>query len=563
MTDKFAREADVAVESDILVIGGGAAGNMAALFAAKEGAKVNLVDKGGIFRSGCGAAGNDHFLAVLETGPDWDTKEAFLKWYNQLTQGMVNPQIVENGYLRNIKFLVNYLEDLGIPMKLDKTKDDYIRTQSFGQPGPYFINFDGKKLNPTIAKEARKEGVHFYKHTAITNLLVKDEQVCGAVGFNFKTGTFYVFKAKAVILATGGACRLYENTTGLAFNTWQSPFNNGAAQAAAFKIGARLANMEVIGFTLVPKNFSAAGLNALVGMGGHLVNALGERIAFKYHPQGEKGPRWALPWAVYWETKEGRGPCYFDLRHLSPEDLHYLKYHLLTVDKVSFIDYLHQKEIDLAKDLLEMQLIEGELPAMAGQVHGIVIDEHFQTDIPGLFAAGGCALAVGSMAGSMCCGKTAGEEAAAFSKGVDGILETDDEIIAGFKEEIYRPLKIKNGIDYRRIEGKMKKIMSSYVGIGRNEKGLVTALESLAKLEKYLAKIQAGNGHELLRCSELKDLLVIAQVIARGALIREESRFGLSHYRGDFPESRETWHKLILQKKTGRETETAFLPIYH
>ncbi|MBE3586344.1 MAG: FAD-dependent oxidoreductase [Thermoanaerobacter sp.] len=558
----FQKPNEVHVQSDVLVIGGGAAGNMAALSARKQGVEVALVDKGGIYRSGCGAAGNDHFLAVLETGPEWDTKEAFLKWYHRLTQGLVNPKIIENGYLANIKFMVNYLEELGIPMRLDKKNNDYIRTQSFGQPGPYYINFDGRKLNPTIAAEAKKYGVKFFKHIAITALLQKNGEVVGAVGFNYRDGDFYVFRAKAVILATGNVSRLYDNPTGLSFNTWMSPFNTGTAQALAFQAGARLANMEFIGFTLVPKNFSAAGLNAFVGMGGYLVNALGERIAFKYHEQGEKGPRWALPWAVYWETKEGRGPCYFDFRHLPKEDLDHLKYNLLPVDKNTFLDYLEQAGIDLSKDLIEVQIIEGEIPAMCGQVSGIFVDEKLQTDLPGLFAAGGCALAVGSMSGSMCCGKKAGEEAALFASNVNKVQNIDKDVINQLKEDIYLPLKIKNGVGYQRFENKMRKIMSRYVGIGRTKKGLKTAEEELLRLSKYIPKLQARNGHELLRCQEAKHLIINAQLVVRGALTREESRFGLSHYRGDFPQSKDEWHKSILQKNKDGEVEISYIPAF-
>lgn len=558
----FKEGKQITVQSDVLVIGGGAAGNMAALFAAKQGANVALVDKGGIYRSGCGAAGNDHFTAILETGPDWDTKKAYFKWYHGLTQGMVNPHIIENGYLDNIKYVVDYMEQLGIPMRLDKKNNDYIRTQSFGQPGPYCINFDGRKLNPTIAGEAKKHGVNFFKNICVTDLLQNNWEAVGAVGFNYRTGDFYVFNSKAVVLATGNSSRLYDNVTGLSFNTWMSPFNVGSAQVMAFKAGSRLVNMEFIGFTLVPKNFSAAGYNALVGMGGYLVNALGERIAFKYHEQGEKGPRWASPWAVYWETKEGRGPCYFDMRHLSKEDMDHLKYNLLPVDKSTFLDYMDQSGIDLTKDLLEVQVMEGEIPAMTGQVSGIYVDENLQTDIPGVFASGGCALAVGGMSGSMCCGKKSGEAAAEYAKKVNKINDFNQDTVNLHKENIYRPLKEENGIDYRRFENKLRKIMSRYVCIGRTERGLKTAMKELSKLAGYTSNLTAANGHELLRCCEAKDLITIAQLVANGALTREESRFGLSHYRGDFPESRDEWKKLLLQKKKDDDIEISFLPCF-
>ena len=102
---------EITLKTDVLVIGGGSAGTMAALTTRKKGLDVILADKANINRSGCGAAGNDHFMAVLETGPGWDTPEVFLSWYNRLTQGLVDKKVVEKVFTSRIKRLVGYLED--------------------------------------------------------------------------------------------------------------------------------------------------------------------------------------------------------------------------------------------------------------------------------------------------------------------------------------------------------------------------------------------------------------------------------------------------------------------
>ena len=163
-----------------------------------------------------------------------------------------------------------------------------------GQPGPYFINFNGKQLKPLLAREARRLGGQTLEKCAISGLLTHNGGVTGAVGFNIRTGTFYTITAKAVILATGNTNRIFENPTGLPFNTWQCPANTGAAQAMAYEAGAKLANMEIVRITLVPRGFSAAGLNALTGMGGRIVNAAGEEFMPKYHPAGVRAPRFKL-----------------------------------------------------------------------------------------------------------------------------------------------------------------------------------------------------------------------------------------------------------------------------
>ncbi|MFZ5943890.1 MAG: FAD-dependent oxidoreductase [Bacillota bacterium] len=537
------------IETDVLIVGGGSAGTMAALAARRQGLEVALVDKAGIDRSGCGAAGNDHFLAVLDTGPEWDTPEAFMTWYHRLTQGLVDMNIPPKVYLSKIKNLLAYLEELGIPMKEDIENDAYIRTGSFGQPGEYFINFDGRNLKPTISKEAAKIGVKFFRRINIIDLVVNETGVVGAVGFDIRQGDFYVFLAKATIVATGNTTRLYNNQAGMPFNSWHSPYNNGGAQAMSFRAGAEIKNMEFVNYTLTPVNFSASALNAIVGMGGYIVNGMGERFLYKYHEKGEKGPRWIMPWGVYWEIKEGRGPCYFDLRHLSDEDLDHLINNLLPVDKNTFLDYCEQKGVDVRNDLMEVQISEGQHPAFLGSVSGIYITPNCETTVPGLFAGGASTVAVGSLSGSMCVGVTSGEEAAKFVlNGGGGKLELNNDNIKTISDNLYKYLNNQGGFKPCELEEKLRQVMTLYVGVGRTKKGLETAKEELEKLASYLPSASACNLHELMRLYEFRDLLEISQSVVRGALEREESRFGLSHYRGDFPDSSKEWHCSLHQK---------------
>lgn len=543
----FEQRNEVILKTDVLIIGGGSAGTMAALAARKKGLDVILVDKANINRSGCGAAGNDHFMAVLETGPDWDTPEVFLGWYKKLTQGLVDTKVVENVYTRRIKKLVEYLENIGIPMKEDTKNNDYIRTKSFAQPGEYFINFNGRSLKPIVSEEAEKAGVRFVKQVYITDLSKQGDRVVGAIGFHIRNGDSYVFEASTVILATGNVARMYRNPSGLPYNAWHSPYNNGSAQAMAYKAGADLKNMEFVNNTLTPKNFSASALNAIVGMGGYIVNSLGERYVFKYNEQGELGPRWTMPWGTYWEEKEGRGPCYFDVRHLSDDALGHLLNNLLPVDKNTFMDYCDQKGLNLKKDLMEIQISEGQIPASVGSVTGIHMDENCRTTVPGLYVAGGCAVGICNLSGSMAVGEAAGEAAADEVLQDKVQLKADPKEISKLKARAFEPLHRTNEIEEARFEGKLHQVMADYVGIGRTKLGLETALKELNKLNELTAVMGASDGHVLMRVHEAQDMLLLAELITRGALTREESRFGLAHYRGDYPESKPEWKVSLHQ----------------
>ncbi|BAE82761.1 FAD-dependent oxidoreductase [Desulfitobacterium hafniense] len=547
------------IKTDVLVVGGGSAGTMAALEARKTGQEVALVDKGGIYRSGCGAAGNDHFLAVLESGPDWDTPEVFLQWYKRLTQGLSDIKIADKVFVRRIKSLVKELEEMGIPMK-DPGHKEYIRTRSFAQPGDYFINFDGRALKPMISKRAEQAGVKLYAQIAITDLLVKEGKAVGAVGFHIRTGDFYVFQAKVVVLATGNATRMYENPSGMAFNTWHSPYNTGTAQAMTLRAGGEVKNLEFVNYTITPKNFSASALNAVVGMGGHLVNAKGERYVFTYHEKGEQGPRWAMPWGTYIEEQEGRGPCYFDVRHLSEKDKKHLLEHLLPVDKNTFMDYCEQKGIDPGVDLMEIQISEGQHPAFLGSVSGIFVDECCRTTLPGLFAGGACAVGIGSLAGSMCFGQSAGAEAAQYALQNRKGAEPSPEQIAELKQTVYAPYQSRGDYTYQEAEDKLRQIMSDYLSINRSAEGLKTGWQELNKLQETFGLVKAENGHDLMRIHELRDLLLISKGIAFGALTRTESRFGLSHYRRDYPETRAEWHKSTHLTCRDGELQVHYVP---
>ena len=319
----------------------------------------------------------------------------------------------------------------------------------------------------------------------------------------------------------------------------------------AFKAGAGVVNMEFVNYTLTPRDFSASGLNAIVGMGGHIVNALGERFLFNYHEKGEQGPRWVMPWGVYWETVNGRGPCYFDVRHLTPEAIGHLEGHLLPIDKNTFGDWLEQMNIDISRDLFEAQICEGQHPAFLGAVSGVHIDDRFRSTLPGLMAAGASAPAIGSLTGAMCTGIAAGLDAADYASGISVPPEIDPADTADFKERAYRPLHRENGLPHRQFEDRLRQIMSAYVGIGRTEAGLSMAMSELDKLGECAGGLAAADGHELLRCAEALQLYETARLIVRGALERKESRFGLSHYRGDYPESRPEYHKGILLTRQG------------
>jgi len=550
------------LKTDVLVIGGGAAGCMAAIGAREAGAAVTLVDKACIKRSGDCGGGNVTFTTYLNEGEAWDTKEAFLRWYSDIAEGLVDIDVVNASTASQILLTVSRLEQMGIPLR-DPNTGKYVRNRTFGAPGAYTVVFNGKNIKPALAEEVRKLGTTVCENVLTTDLLVRDNRVFGTLGIGTRDERIRIFSARVVILASGEVVRLYHNMTGNPFNSWHSPFNTGAAHAMAFRAGAQLANMEFTTCNLTPRGFSSAGYATLTGGGCHLVNGRGERFMDQYHEKGERGPRWAVTSAVYHELKEGRGPCFFDCRHLSSERIAHLLEEM-HYDKETLLDFFHQKQLDLTKDLLEVQLSEPQLAGFTGKANGIVVNEDCETRVKGLYAAGDCSTPSYALSGALTTGYYAGKQAgrAALS------LEGREDFSADTWDDIHRREKAICDIARRRhgpawwtVEKKMRQIMTDFVGFERNEMGLRTAIEQLEKLAADAEALSAGNRHEWVRCLEATDLLAISKLVARGALERRESRFGTSHYRNDYPKpDQEHFRGSIILEREGNGIRASFQP---
>lgn len=548
------------VRTDVAIIGGGLAGNCAAIAAAEQGVDVVIVEKAGFRRCGAIAGGVDHFMAYLNT-EEWDTKESYLNYATNVAKGAINLRVHDACVAQNIPEAIYRLEKrYGI--SLAKENGTYYRTRSFGQPGPFFINFNGKNLKPRLADVAEKSGVKCIERTMATHLL-KDEygRVCGVFGFNIRTGGFIIIMAKAVILCTGCTTRLFEHHTGLAFNTWQCPADTGAAQVMALEAGAKLANMEYMRITLVPKGFSAAGLNALVGMGARILNALGDEFMRKYHPLGIKAPRHVLVSGVMTEIKEGRGPIFIDCSHLGAKEIEHLK-QTLGYDKDTLPDFFQQKGIEISKDLIEITYSEGMQAGPSEIVgSGVMIDERGMSTVEGLFGAGDCTDQMRCVHGAIAGGFYVGEQAAQYAKDLDwkdyGKGEFDR--IGQLCAEIIGPLRRKRGLKWYEIEDSLRKIMWAYAGPARNELSLKTALVKIGSLEEALSEVRAANSHELMRTWECYQLIQVAKVMCTASLFRKETRFGIFHYRTDYPDTKSEYQGEVTVWKENERLQTEFV----
>jgi succinate dehydrogenase/fumarate reductase flavoprotein subunit len=537
------------LDTDILILGSGAAGCGAAISARAQGARVLLVDKGKLESSGCLGGGNDHFMAVLNSGEPHDSTEDAVQFFAGPISG-VTPGMVRQ-WVETMPTMIALLEELGVDL-MRQPDGSYLRTVGFGQPGSWFINIsNGQTIKRRLARKIRSLGVDVLDHVLLTRLIVCDGRAAGALGYSVLDGTFYIIRAKAVVMALGNSAnRATANSTGNPFNTWHSPYNTGSQFVLAYDAGARLIHLDLKQqATLVPKGFGCAGMNGINSCGAHEINALGERFMGKYHPMMENGPRREQIQGTYQEQVAGNGPPFhMDMRHCDPAELHHLQYVLMPGDKATFLDYCEQRGIDFAATPMEVELSEIELSGM------IQTDDNFQTSVPGLFNA--CIFY--NFSGSSCSGWLAGRSAADALGRAQGLAPVDPLAAAREKERIFQPLRVRDGITAARFEAAVRQVMSYYMGYVRNGKGMEIALDRLGLIDAHTPRIMAANYHELMRAHEAVDLLKTCQLSTRATLERKESGRAI-YQRSDFPQMDPAFKKILAVWQEAGACKTAWL----
>lgn len=542
--------------TDILVVGAGMAGCFAANRAKELGADVLLIEQGKSGFSGKSVFGTQS-LRVFHPDDDFDAAmEATVKESLYMIDQEYAAVVIRDTWHRFqdlLKLGVNFrTDDSGkIEWYFEDTlcPDFKIRHAMWEPMGTY-------RHLLKVKTEAVRRGVRVLDRICVAGLLFSDGKVRGAVGFHTREGEFYVFKAKAVVLATssfgGGGGNRYPNLM-------------GDGMAMALRAGAELRGME----------WGKAEVGALLPPGGGpnwvyrlfspqeeevtITNALGEEFLEKYE-LGKRvpwrkyyGPPWRIHlMAILKECREGRGPCYIDYR--APNKASRLREH-----NGSFNDrnlYLIRKS-GLTLDKIKYELGLGPGSCLGG---GIRINVNAESTIPGLCAAGvtsdvGCAYMYTipcAMAAALATGYKAGESAVKYA------LEQprpviDEEQVDRLKREIYAPLGRKQGITPDEIQ---MKIMDAWLNIDiRNEECLNKAREDLEELDKETSKLVAEDYHELRKCHRIKNYILCSQAVANAALIRRETR--LDHIREDYPlTDNKEWLKWVIVRYIGDKLQT-------
>ncbi len=533
------------IETDVLVIGGGIGGLMAAINAAEQGARVIIAEKANTRRSGSGSTGNDHFMCYIpEVHGDIETviKEHFDSMYGRSQDRNLVVKHFRHSFDR-----VKDWDSWGIPMKVDG-KWEFTGHAFPGRPRLH-LKYAGAEQKPILTREAEKRGVTIMNKLPITDIITRDGEVIGAIGISIekKEPRMVVFRAKSVILLTGHANRLYPAITpGWIFNTARCPASTGAGRAAAYRAGARLVNMELPYTHSGPKYFARAGKATWIGV---LKDLHGKPVGpFVTKPDKELGDITADVWtSVFTEmNKTGRGPVYMDCTETEDRDLEYMIWGLTNEGNTAMLNYMAREGIDLKKHMVEFTQYEINLRGRGG----VEIDENAETNIRGLFAGGDeVGNFNGAISGAATFGWIAGESAAKRAKGMDSFVKAEEsELVAdrrGFYSEI---LDREAGPGWKEANLAVNQIMNDYAGLEvRSETLLKSGLKYLGDIrEKVCGTIKADDSHSLMRCLEVTELIDIGETIFLAALERKETR-GM-HKRSDYTFTNPLTDKFITIK---------------
>ena len=555
-------------EHDVLVIGAGGAGLRAAIEASAEGTSVGLVCKSllGKAHTVMAEGGVAAALGYVDPRDNWkvhfrDTMKGG-RYLNQWRMAQLHAMEAPDR--------VKELEQWGA--LFDRTADGKILQRNFGGHKYPRLAHVGDRTGLEMIRTLQQHGIHcgmqVYMECTITRLLVDGDRIRGAFGYWRDNGRFVIFRAKSVVLATGGIARAFRINS----NSWEC---TGDGQALAYLAGAELMDMEFMQFHPTGMVWPPSVRGTLItegvrGEGGTLRNKDGKRIMFGYIPElyanetatteaeadqwlaesttgviskakrtPDLLPRDIVARAIHAEVKAGRGSphggVFLDIfSRRSAEDI---KRKLPAM----YHQFKELGDVDITKESMEVG------PTGHYTMGGIRVDpETQQSRIKGLFAAGECAaglhganrLGGNSLSDLLVFGRIAGLHAAKYAKTNAELPRLDDGEVEAASREALAPFDRAEGPSAFALHEDLKDKMQSYVGIIRTEEDLKTGIEHLGRIAEAtgLARVTDNRHYNAgwHQVFDMRNMLVVSEAMARAALVRKESRG--AHAREDFPE---------------------------
>lgn len=529
------------IHTDVLIIGGGTAGCYAALaLRSLSDASVVIAEKADIRRSGCLAAGVNALNAYITKG---HTPQFYVDYAKKDAAGIVREDLLLT-MSEGLNEVTKKLEDLGLVILKDE-KGEYVAR------GTRNIKINGENIKTILADAVKKlDGVQVINHLNITDYIVRDNTIAGALGFDMRTGTAYEIRAKAVLCATGGAAGLYRpNNPGFSrHKMWYCPFNTGAGYAMGIRAGAEMTTFEMRFIALRCKDTIAPTGTIAQGVGAKQVNARGDVYEQKYGLTTSQ-----RLYGTVRETLDGNGPCYLRTEGITPAQDESLLKAYLNMAPSQTLKWIESGKLPSQQNVE----IEGTEPYVVGghTASGYWVDTNRQTTIRHLYAAGdvagGCPqkYVTGALVEGEIAAKDMGRQGLSDVSGLD---EAQEKAILAEKVAEYNAAlgETDSFFTVEQLEEAMQKVMDTYAGgIGShyqyNEKQLALADEKIDQLMELAAHVGASDYHELLFVYELRERLTVCKVLIAHLRARKETRWHSFAENLDYPEQRADWLKYV------------------
>jgi succinate dehydrogenase/fumarate reductase flavoprotein subunit len=531
------------VSCDVLVIGGGTAGPMAALKAKLKNPKANVVllEKANVKRSGAISMGMDGLNnAVI---PGYATPEQYTKEITIANDGIVDQKAVYK-YAQNCYNIIEELDSFGIRF-LKNENGDYA-VKKVHHIGTYVLPMpNGETVKKALYRQLRRARILISNRYMATRLLTaSDGRVAGVISVNTRTAEMLVIKAKAVILCMGAAGRLGLPTSGYMFGTYENAANSGDGYAMAYHAGAKLANLECFQINPLIKDYNGPACAYVAGpFGAYTANNEGRRFIECDYWSGQ------MMLEFYNELQSGKGPVFLQLKHLHEKTIEEIEQTLHKVERPTRGLFQQGRGVDYRQESIEMHI--SEIGFCSGHsASGVFVDDFARTTVPGLYAAGDMASVPHNyMLGAFTNGSVAGIDAMEFAD------NHDSADVAAERDRVMAPTKREDGIPPNQIEYKTRRLVNDYLQPPKVTRKFELGGRRLAEVRQDAQeRMMVRNAHELLRALEAQSILDCADMAVHASLFREESRWGLYHLRTDFPEKdSENWFcHTLLSKQDGK-----------
>lgn len=535
------------VETDLLVLGGGTGGPMAAIRAKEKNPnlRVLVMEKANVKRSGAVCMGMDGLNnAVI---PGHATPEQYVREITIANDGIVHQKALL-AYANGSFDMIRFLDKIGVKFEMDGAGDYAVR--KVHHLGAYVLPMpEGHHVKKALYRQLRRLRVSITNRYMATRLLTgPDGEIAGAIGVNTRTGGFLVVRAKAVILACGAAGRLGLPASGYMFGTYENAANSGDGYAMAYHAGAELANLECYQINPLIKDYNGPSCAYVTGpLGGFTANASGERFIECDYWSGQM-------MLEFWrELQGGNGPVFLKMNHLAEETINQIENILHSNERPSRGRFHEQRGTDYRKQMVEMHI--SEVGFCSGHsASGVWVDERARTTVDGLYAVGDMASVPHNyMLGAFVNGGIAGQDAAGHAADI-GHAAIDRGQIEREIERVIAPTRREDGLTPHEMEYKTRRLVNDYLQPPKVTAKMHIGQQRFAEIRADLDSLVTRDPHEMLRGLEMQSILDCADMAASASLYRTESRWGLYHMRVDHPETDdENWfcHTMLYKDAQG------------